>query len=247
MRLRTVTRHADMNPDHLTQMLTARAHVDGERTPVCPDDHDIAGYVDGGLDELPREQVERHLADCTYCLRLVALLSRAGPDEASAEAVLPQLETPESTVVQPVSQRPWRLAPQWAAAAVLILGIPILLQLSRTTDRGLEGQGRPVSPLTRNAPSVVSLQVLSPSAGETIDPRELTFHWTEVAGTPFYDVRVVTDAGDIVVAQRIEGTTWQPPPRLDFHRGAEYFVRIDAYPSGDKSVSSDHVPFRISD
>ena len=29
--------------------------------------------------------------------------------------------------------------------------------------------------------------------------------------------------------------------------GAEYFVHVDAYPSGDKPVSSDHVPFRVSE
>jgi hypothetical protein len=68
-----------------------------------------------------------------------------------------------------------------------------------------------------------------------------------VAGSPFYDVRIVTDAGDVVIQQRVTGTAWKLPAQLDLQSGAEYFVHVDAYPSGDKAVSSDHVPFRVAD
>jgi hypothetical protein len=51
----------------------------------------------------------------------------------------------------------------------------------------------------------------------------------------------------VVIQQRVVGTTWRPPAQLNLRRGSEYFVHIDAYPAGDKAVSSDHVPFRISD
>ena len=51
---------------------------------------------------------------------------------------------------------------------------------------------------------------------------------------------------DLVIQERVTGTTWQPG-RLDLQPGAEYFVHIDAYPSGDKAVNSGHVPFRVSD
>jgi hypothetical protein len=91
------------------------------------------------------------------------------------------------------------------------------------------------------------LQVLSPGAGAVVDARRLSFRWTEVAGTPYYDVRIVTDAGDVVVRQRVSGTAWEPAAQLNLRPGAEYFVHIDAYPSGDKAVGSDHVPFRVSD
>jgi hypothetical protein len=75
----------------------------------------------------------------------------------------------------------------------------------------------------------------------------MQFRWTEVAGSPYYDVRIVTDDGAVVVRERVAGTTWQPPAQLRLQPGAEYFVHVDAYPSGDKAVSSDHVPFRVSD
>ena len=40
----------------------------------------------------------------------------------------------------------------------------------------------------------------------------------------------VTDAGDVVIQQRVTGTTWRPPTQLDLQPGAEYFVHVDAYP-----------------
>jgi hypothetical protein len=145
-------------------------------------------------------------------------------------------------------QRAWRLAPQWAAAAALVLAVPLLLQVGRNLERGVEGQGLPDPPATRTlASTAAGLQVLSPGAGTAVDAQRLSFRWTEVAGTPYYDVRIVTDAGDVVVRQRVTGTTWRPPAQLKLQPGAEYFVHIDAYPSGDKAVSSNHVPFRVSD
>jgi hypothetical protein len=235
-----------MNPDHLTSLL-AEGVADGPgRSPACPDEHQIAGYVDGGLDEAARAQVELHLADCSGCLALVGLLCR----ERDADAIkpVPAEDVPQARArVMKEPQRWWRFAPQWAAAAALVLAVPLLLQLGRNLDRGSEGQGRPDPAFTRTPEATgPELQVLSPGAGTAVDARRLSFHWTEVSGTPYYDVRIVTDAGDVVIQQRLAGTTWSPPAQLKLHPGAEYFVHIDAYPPGDKTVSSDHVPFRVS-
>ena len=236
-----------MNPDHLTSLLAAGAADDPRRSPACPDEQQIAGYVDGGLDEVAREQVELHLADCGRCLALVRLLCR----ERDAEAIEPvthEVVTRAPTVLPKGPQRRWEPVPQWAAAAALVLAVPLLLQLGRNLDRGAEGQGRPDPTSTRTlAPTAAGLQVLSPAAGVALDARRLSFRWTEVAGTPYYDVRIVTDAGDVVIQQRVTGTDWQPTTQLNLQPGAEYFVHVDAYPSGDKAVSSDHVPFRVSD
>lgn len=236
-----------MDSEHLKSLLAAGAADDPTQSPACPDEHCVAGYVDGGLDEAAREQFELHLADCGHCLALVGLLCRERgaegiatmPDKVAASA--PTLPTNRT-------QRRWRLAPEWAAAAMLVLATPLLFQLGRNPDGGTEGQGRPDAPATRTlAPTGAGLQLLSPDAGASVDAQRLSFRWTEVSGTPYYDVRIVTDAGDVVIQQRVTETTWQPPANLALQPGAEYFVHVDAYPSGDLSVSSDHVPFRISD
>jgi hypothetical protein len=236
-----------MNPDQLTSLLAAGPTADPGRSLPCPDAHRVAGYVDGNLDEAARQALERHLADCGHCLAVVGMLSR----ERHAAATTPVRVEAVAQVRVPVGGgqvRSWRFAPQWAAAAVLVLAVPLLVQLSRSPDGGYEEQGRPASAMTRNAPSsVAELQILSPDAGAAVDARRLSFRWTEVRGSPYYDVRIVTDAGDVVVQQRVTGTSWQPPAQLRLQDGAEYFVHVDAYPSGDKAMSSDHVPFRIAE
>ena len=236
-----------MNPDHLTSLFAAGPLDDPGRSLDCPDEHQIAGYVDGWLDSAARERVERHLVDCGHCLALVGLLCR----ERDAEAIeTAPRDVPVHTSAQATKrpQRRWHLAPPWAAAAALVLAVPLLLQLGRNLDRGAEGQGRPDPPATRTlAPAAMGLQVLAPGAGAAVDPRRMSFRWTEVSGTPYYDVRIVTDAGDVVIQQRVTGTTWRPPVQLSLQPGAEYFVHVEAYPSGDKAVSSDHVLFRVPD
>lgn len=234
-----------MNPNHLTSLLAAGGADDLERSPACPDEHEIAGYVDGGLDQAAREQVELHLADCRGCLALVGLLCRERDSDAIAPVSGQFLAQARALVTKPPQPR-WRLAPQWAAAAALVLAVPLLLLLGRNLDRGDAGPGQPDPHATRTfVPTAAGVQVLSPGEGTAVDVHRLSFRWTEVPGTPYYDVRIVTDAGDVVIRQRVTGTTWQPPAQLNLQPGAEYFVHIDAYPSGDKAVSSDHVPFRI--
>jgi anti-sigma factor RsiW len=236
-----------MHPDPLTSLLAEGATDDPGRSPECPDEHRIAGYVDGGLDEVSRAQVERHLADCRHCVALVGLLCRVRDTDAS-EPVPDEVLAQARALVTRAPQRRWRLAPQWAAAAALVLAVPLLLQTGRNLDRGATGQGRPETPATRTfAPPEAGLHVLAPGAGAAVDARRLSFRWTEVPGTPYYDVRIVTDAGDVVIEQRVDGTSWRPSGQLDLRPGAEYFVHVDAYPSGEKAVSSGHVPFRISD
>lgn len=236
-----------MHPDHLTSLLAAGASDRPMRSPDCPDEGRIAGYVDGALHEDQRQAFEGHLADCGRCLALVGLLSRernALEEAPVASHVVAQARA--RTAKEPL--RPWRLAPQWAAAAALVVAVPLLVQIGRNLDRGVEGQGRPEPAATRSiAPRADEVQVLVPGAGSVVDLKRTQFRWTAVSGSPYYDVRIVTDDGAVVVRERVNGTAWQPPAQPNLRPGAEYFVHVDAYPAGDKPVSSDHVPFRVSE
>lgn len=236
-----------MNPDHLTSLLSAGAPHDAGPSPACPDEHRIAGYVDGRLDDAARQQVELHLADCVHCLALVGLLCRGRRGADPVENVPRTIGAPAEHRTVEGQQRRWRLAPQWAAAAALVLVVPVLLLLGRNLDGRIEGQRHPASSVTRVTESTPGLQVLSPGAGAAVDADRLSFRWTEVPGTPYYGIRIVTDEGDLVIQQRVDGTTWRPPAQLNLRPGVEYFVLVDAYPSGDKAVSSEHVPFRVAD
>lgn len=236
-----------MDPDHQKSLLAGRESERPMRSPACPDENWIAGYVDGGLDAAARQELEQHLADCGHCLALVGLLSRERSTSASEPAPSPVVAQAGARAREE-PQHPWRFAPQWAAAAALVLAVPLLVQLGRSPDAGLEGQGTPAPSAIRKFESTPdTLQVLVPGAGGAVDAQRAQFRWTEVAGSPYYEVRILTDDGDVVVRDRATGTTWQVPPEVRLQPGAEYFVHVDAYPSGDKAVSSDHVPFRVSD
>jgi hypothetical protein len=236
-----------MDSDRLTLLLARRASVRPVRSPACPDENRIAGYVDGGLDAAVRQELEQHLADCGHCLALVGLLSRERSASASESVPSPALAQAGARARQEPRQ-PWRFAPQWAAAAALVLAVPLLVQLGRRPDAGYEGHGRPVTSAVRKFDATPdTLQVLVPGAGGAVDAQRAQFRWTEVPGSPYYEVRIVTDDGAVVVRERVTGTVWQLPSQVSLQPGAEYFVHVDAYPAGDKAVSSDHVLFRVAD
>jgi hypothetical protein len=90
-------------------------------------------------------------------------------------------------------------------------------------------------------------QVLAPANGATIDPGSLVFQWSEVPDSLFYDVRVVTDEGDLIWQERVEDTRLGLPGHLQLKPGSEYFVQVDAYLAAAKSISSRHVPFTVKE
>lgn len=234
-----------LSDEDLERVLRAADLRPRERGPDCPDELHIAAYLDGRVSPAEREAVEVHLADCAHCLALVGLLGREdGPNEAPT--------VPETTLARarklarPTRTAPVRHAPRWAAAAVALVAVPLLLHLSRPTDESSE-LGRESAPrVTRNLPPAPNdLQVLRPAAGSVVDPRDVSIRWSPVAGSAYYDVRIVTEAGAPVVEQRVTGTEWRPDSSLRLEPGSEYYVRVDAYPADGKSVGSVHVPFKV--
>ena len=233
-----------MNPDHLTSLLAAGPLRPSGRTPDCPDEPHVAAFVEGALGPAACGRFERHAADCDCCIALIGTLSRRR-DAAQVRRAPPGASSPGQGAGKP-GRRRW-LDPRWAAAAALVLVVPVLLQLGYNPERNRDGQERPDALSTRNVSrDAGGLRVLAPTPGAAMARARLVFEWTEVPGTPYYDVRILNDDGDVVARQRVTGSRWQPEA-LKLRRGAEYFVVVDAYPSGDKAVSSRHIPFRVSD
>lgn len=233
-----------MTPDELSSLLRASRTDAPERDPACPDEHSIAAYVDGTLESATRERLELHLADCSHCLALVGLLSRA--QEAPAAEAPPEPVITRARSLARTRSRRWGFpAPQWAAAAAVVLAVGTLVLVSQTP-----GPTRAIwqsdAPTVRTGTSP-SLQLLSPDDGATIDRTQLTVRWSTVLGARYYDVRVVTEAGDVVIEDQVTGTEWSPKNHASLRPGLEYFVRVDAYVSEGKSIGSEHTSFQVSD
>ena len=235
-----------MNSERLPALIRAARETDEAGRDGCPDEQELAEYVDGAVSPDDRTRLETHFADCATCLRLIGLLSQeqqAGP----AEPVPPQvLARAEQLVARklPVSRR---LLPYLAAAASIVLAVSVVVQFGLV---GVSNQTDPYSgaPTTRTLPkSAGVVEVLAPSPGAIVDPEHLTVRWTEVPASRYYQIRIVDDSGDLIAQERVNDNVWQPSPTLALRSGSTYFVHVDAFPTDGKSVSSEHIPFRVSD
>jgi len=135
-------------------------------------------------------------------------------------------------------------APRWAAAAALVFAIFLTFNFIPDTEDGVIPAQAPTRTLLS---SPLSLQVLTPEPGVVADPDELIFRWHAVDDSLHYDLRIVTASGDLVTEQRVQHTEWKLSDKLELDPGAEYFVRIDAYLPDARTVSSEHIRFRVSE
>jgi len=211
-----------------------------ERCPDCPDDYLLASYMEGGLSERDHGRFESHLAECAFCMERVGALGRAG-ESSAVDAVG---EATHSHSHKTPFSRP---ATRWATAALLVITVGLIA--SRQSSDGVssipavpEGQGttserfiEPASPIP---------EIISPRKGGLVDSRPYVFRWKEVPGSLFYDIRIVSDDGAQIVRQRVWDTQWTLPEAIDLQTGTEYFVRVDAFVSEGKAVSSEHTLFK---
>lgn len=245
-----------MNTDQLKELLKQAGEVTG-RAQDCPDDNRLASYMEGGLSEQGLARFELHLADCGYCIVRVGLLSRAR--ESGIETTVPDLVMARSRALAGSADKQTfklnslsslRNATGWAAAAVVVLALGLLANMDSSNQASPEWSTpdarQPVTGQVRNLdPGALAPRVVFPPEGATVGPAELIFNWTAIPDSLYYQVRIVSDDGDLVWKQRVEGTQWEPPSGLALTPGAEYFVRVDAYLGEAKALNSDYLLFRI--
>jgi hypothetical protein len=236
-----------MTPDKLTSLLTVATHTDPPSPgPGCPDEHAIAAYVDGALGNAEREPLELHVADCAHCLALVGLLSRE--HSLNSTVSVPELEMARArALATPSARRRTFAAPRWAAAAVVLLTAAGLVRFAEAPRSNISESGSDAPRFRSGDSGVPSLRLLSPGDGTTVDRDRLSVRWTPMPGAHYYNVRVVTDAGDLVSEEQVTGTEWRPGSGASLHAGPQYFVNVEAFVSEGKSIDSEHVSFQVSD
>lgn len=228
-----------MDDKRLQGLLRRASPRTWERAPVCPDELDIAAYVEGSIREPERETVELHLADCERCTLLVGTLSRM--EIESADLVPTDTMERARRLVGPGRDRWRRYLPQLAAAAILVLAVGIVFNQRQEPPVRSEADYR----TTRGAAEPSRMEVLSPAAGAGVDAAAFEVRWTGVAGTRYYLVRIVSDSGALVTEQRVTDTHWRPGSTVPLEAGQDYYVRVEAYPAVGPSTGSIHVPFTV--
>ncbi len=227
----------------------APGHAPRHREP-CPDEKKIALYMDGDLQELELETMIRHIVDCNHCIDVIASMARARsqdlsePDDLTmAKAYRMSEANSNQTGVKKTSN-----FPRWAAAAVMVLAIgalaerftndttPAVTAVTESASLNTERYAKPLAKIPR---------ILTPVEESVVNPANFTFNWLEVTGSLYYDIRIVSDDGDLVTIERVWGTQWNLPTDIGLQDGEEYFVRVDAFISDGQPLSSKHIVFKV--
>ena len=215
----------------------------GERTAFCPDDEAIAAFFDQRLPGNERDSVSRHLSDCRYCRGRLGMLSRL----ENADQEYPVSEEYKAQATQLAGARgrnPWRLAPAWAAAAAVVFAIGIWIgQIQSPT---LTSNAPDTRELRSVDPAALEPSILRPAENALIDPAAFEVQWTPVAGSLHYELFVLSDAGDLLVHERLDGTSWAATAPLPLEPAGEYYVRVEAHLEDATTVSTDHVLFMVA-
>jgi hypothetical protein len=103
------------------------------------------------------------------------------------------------------------------------------------------------TPQVRNVDPDHAPKLLLPHEGAVVRRVSLEFRWQSTADAVFYEVSIVTAAGDPVLVRQTEGTRLELPPEAKLIPGAKYFVSVRAHLREGKTVRSTVVSFRISD
>jgi len=236
-----------MNVRQIIALFKTSARPGAKATADCLPPERLAAYQDGKLTQAERATAQAHLAVCDACLGQLAALSRAAAAQ-DTEAGVPQslvaraaaLFTPTAPVRAPTR---WRWAMPLAAAAMLLLALNLALQRAPGPDREPGGMPAPQSRIVNG--EVLLPRLLAPAEGGVVLPQEQVFRWSEVPGALFYDVRLVSLDGDLLLRERVDGTRWLIPNSMKLEPGQEYFVRVDAYLDDARYLSSEHRLFRV--
>lgn len=226
----------------------------------CPDEHQLAAYVDQQLIGAERERVERHLAKCDSCLQQVGFLMKESP--------VPPVSAPIALVLrarqlEPAETRPVFIGWKWmsAVAAIAIVAISTFV-LREERYKGEENEtivanaehpsGGPINSeklkseadtAVRSISPAASLPiVLSPEPGKVVHASDFTIRWEPLRNAAAYEVRVVTAEGDLVWSKRVHESSVNPPKQM-LRPGLKYFVWVRALLVNGKTQQSEAVGF----
>jgi hypothetical protein len=241
-----------MDEHRVTELLQLKSAEVSGKTRFCPDGELIAKYFEGTLDGKSRLSLKRHVVDCRYCQAQIGNQGRLS-DKKDYDDVPGSVLANAKSLVRPQSKLPLKYAGILSAAAMVVVAVTVGLvqgpqsnpNSAAVIDEFVSPQ--PTSQLRSIDRSASIPMVISPADGENIKPGTLDVRWTEVLGSLYYNIQVVNAEGFILWRDRVEGTSWTPPPSDLLKPGMDYFVRVDAYLAEANNVSSEHILFTVGE
>ena len=153
-----------MDERDLEKLLRNRRRVAFRRNGRCPDEIQLAAYVDHQLEGAARESISAHLANCDFCLSQVSFLLQAmdwaKPDHVSADVFRRARNlVPPKSVRTSIWNWRWVTASAAAACLVFLLAFIALRFLTQPTVNApseplVAQQHQPdIVPLVQNSPA----------------------------------------------------------------------------------------------
>jgi hypothetical protein len=241
----------------------------GQRRWNCPHDSQIAAYADHQLAGPAKDRVEAHLADCDFCRDQVGYLIR------SANASLPE-PPPDSLLQRAKKlgeQRPraegrafWHWGKIAAATACLVVIGTIALR-NKSAGPTTAPANHPMAFPTQTPPQIVppapgaitpqptvrsghktvlEPALVFPTAGAMVPENEIDFRWEPVAGALDYEVKLLTEEGDMVWTDISSASSLRLPADVKLEAGRKYFVQVRANLAEGKSAQSAPIAFTVT-
>jgi hypothetical protein len=232
---------------------------------VCPNEQQLAAYVEQQLIGIERSNVEQHLTSCDDCLRQVSFLMHAESN--------PQEHAPESLVHTAmkfganrarVASTSWQwLTVATGAAAALALTfvvmerrapVPVTPDPSKSLTGALssgaeEHTTTSSSPAAgdnlRGAQEAPGTILIFPVTDEKVDASHLEFRWNAKNGTEYYEIELVSESGDVIWTGRTTASALTLPSHIHLETAKSYYVWLRLHTARGTVEQSRAVRFTI--
>lgn len=230
----------------------------------CPDEAELAAYVDARCEQSKRLTLQVHLSGCILCRKQVAFLVRE--DTAVSLPEVPDLLLSRARELVP--ERPPYAKPLWwataaAAAACLIVAVALQVRVpttmpvsspapavptavQRAVPTSAAGSATGPPPAIRAAtPRGGAPDLVQPAEGANVRGGEVEFRWRPLRECLFYELRVTSADGELLFSERTEDTRLRLPASISLRPGEKYFVWVAAHLREGKTVKARAIGFRV--
>lgn len=195
----------------------------------------IGGYELGLLSDQEKERFEEHLLECEYCfenLYKTAPIAQLIRERKLAPGQNNCLNVEGGKLPRRFFLKKWALAAAGGLALTIVAFVFVWLRAPRQEAVRLRGQDD------------VSILVLFP-VGEVTTVSRL--RWKPTAGVDSYEVRICTEAGDLIWEQNVQGTeaVLPDPIKEALVYGRTYLWQVKAKTDKGVALKSQAVRFRL--